>query len=134
MSADAGTIKKALLIAAGSVSLALGVTGIFLPVLPTTPFLLLSAYCYLRSSARLYNWLLNHRVFGPYVYNYITFKAVTRNVKIGTLVFLWLTLAISILFVPNIYVRISLLAVGFAVSIHVLTLKTMPKEDAGGSH
>jgi uncharacterized protein len=122
------TVRKALLIAAGSVSLALGAVGIFLPVLPTTPFLLLSAFCYVRSSQRLYDWLINHRVFGTYIYNYITYRAVRKSVKIGTLIFLWLTLMISIFVVSNIYVRVSLLAVGMGVSIHVLTLKTMGKE------
>lgn len=119
------TTKKYLFIAAGSVSVALGVVGIFLPLLPTVPFLLLAAFLYARSSQRSYNWLMNHRVLGPYIYDYVTYRSVRLNVKVGTLLLLWLTLMVSILLVPNLYVRIFLLAVGCGVSIHVLTLKTL---------
>jgi uncharacterized protein len=127
-----GPVKKALLVIAGSISLALGVVGIFLPLLPTTPFLLLSAFCYMSSSKRLYDWLINHRIFGPYIYNYITYRAVRRNVKVGTLIILWLALLISIILVPNLYLRIFLLVVGVAVSLHILTLKTLAKEKTDG--
>jgi len=81
-------IKKYLLIFAGSLSLVLGVIGAFVPVLPTTPFLLLSAYCYLRSSKRLYNWLINHRVLGTYIYNYLTYRAITQRTRIVALIIL----------------------------------------------
>jgi hypothetical protein len=113
----------------GSISLSLGAIGVFMPVLPTTPFLLLAAFCYLRSSQRLYNWLINHRIFGGYIYNYITYKAVTKKSKIGAIVFLWLTLIISILLMNITYVRISLLAIGAAVSIYLMTLRTLRVED-----
>lgn len=119
------TIKKCLLICAGTLSLALGIIGAFMPVLPTTPFLLLTAYCYMRSSNRLYNWLINHRVFGTYIYNYITYGAVTRSTKIGTLFFLWVTLLASIILTANLHLAIFLLAVGIGVSIHLFCLKTM---------
>lgn len=120
--------KKALFVVAGSVSLGLGVAGVFLPVLPTTPFLLLAAFCYLRSSQRLYDWLMNHRIFGAYIQSYITYRAIRQSVRIGTLAFLWLTLLISILIVPNTYVRVFLVVVGTAVSIHLVCLRTMPKQ------
>ena len=119
------TIKQCLLICAGTLSLALGIIGAFMPVLPTTPFLLLTAYCYLRSSNRLYNWLINHRVFGTYIYNYITYRAVTRSTKIGALFFLWVTLLASIILTANLHLAIFLLAVGIGVSIHLFCLKTM---------
>ena len=128
------TTKKALLIAAGSVSVALGVVGIFLPLLPTVPFLLLAAFLYARSSQRLYNWLINHRVLGVYIYDYVTYRSVRLSVKVGTLSLLWLTLTVSILLVSNLYVRILLLAVGCGVSIHVLTLKTPVKKGPGDPH
>ena len=124
--------KRALLIAAGSVSVALAVVGIFLPLLPTVPFLLLAAFLYARSSERLYDWLMDHRVLGPYIYNYVTYRSVRLSVKVWTLILLWITLAVSILLLPNIYVRIFLLAVGCGVSIHVLALKTMKGEDTTG--
>ena len=118
------SLKKYLLIFAGSISLALGIIGVLLPVLPTTPFLLLSSFCYIRSSNRLYNWLINHKIFGSYIYNYLTYRAVKKSVKIGALIFLWFSLLISILIVSNLHLRIFLVAVGVSVSIHLLTLKT----------
>ncbi|MBN2026200.1 MAG: YbaN family protein [Actinobacteria bacterium] len=130
------SVKKYLLILAGSISLVLGILGIVIPVLPTTPFLLLTSFCYLRSSKRLYDWMLNNRVFGPYIYNYLTCRAIKRSVKVVTLIILWLTLAVSIVLVSNVYLRIFLVAVGVGVSIHVLSLKTLHKDrsyDGGDS-
>jgi len=122
-------VKKCLLIVAGSVSLALGILGIAVPLLPATPFLLLASYCYLRSSKRLHDWMLNNRVFGNYVHDYVTFRAVKKSVKAVTLALLWATLAISIALSSNFYLRIFLVAVGVGVSIHVLSLKTLRARD-----
>ena len=122
------SVKKYLLILAGSISLVLGIIGIVIPVLPTTPFLLLASFCYLRSSKRLYDWMLNNRFFGPYIYNYLTYRAIKRSVKVVTLILLWLALAVSIVLVSNVYLRIFLVAVGVGVSIHVLSLKTLRKD------
>lgn len=125
------TVKKWLLIGCGFLALALGILGILLPILPTTPFLLLSCYCFLRSSSRLYLWLTQHKVFGDYIYQYMTYKAVKKKAKIGALVFLWLSLSISFFIVNQLLVKLLLIAVGVAVSIHVLTLKTLrPSEVA----
>ena len=121
------SIKKYVLIFIGSISLALGIVGVFIPVLPTTPFLLLSSFCYIHSSKRLYNWLINHKVFGEYIYNYITYRAVKQSTKIGALIFLWASLIISMTIASNLHLRIFLLAVGVGVSIHLLTLKTLRK-------
>jgi len=121
-------IKKCLLICAGSLSLVLGVIGAFIPVLPTTPFLLLSAYCYLRSSKRLYHWLINHRVFGTYIYNYLTYRAITKRTRVVALIFLWATLLTSASISENLHLRLFLLAVGIGVSIHLYVLKTMSGE------
>lgn len=121
------SVKKYLLISTGTISLSFGILGIFIPILPTTPFLLLSSFCYIRSSKRLYNWLINHRIFGHLIYNYLTYRAVERNAKIVSIVFLWIALLSSILLLSNIYIRIFLLVVGIGVSIHLLTLKTLEK-------
>lgn len=123
------SVKKTLLLVLGSISLALGVIGVLLPVLPTTPFMLLAAFCYLRSSRSLYDWLINHRVFGTYIYNYMTYRAVTRKTKSMALFFLWLTLFISIVIVDNLHLRIFLAVVGVGVSIHLLHLKTITLEE-----
>lgn len=118
-------IIKYLLIFVGSISLVLGFIGIFLPILPTTPFLLLASFCFIRSSKPLYHWLINHKLFGTYIYNYITYRAVKRGTKIGALIFLWSTLSISILTISSLHLRILLVSVGVAVSIHLFTLKTL---------
>jgi hypothetical protein len=109
----------------GSLALGLGFLGIFIPVLPTTPFLLLAAACFVRSSPRLYDWLINHPVFGPYIYNYVTHKAITRQTRTSTIAILWITLGLSILAIGHWHVRVLLFAVGIGVTIHLQMLKTM---------
>ena len=121
-------LKKALFISLGTISLALGSIGIFLPLLPTTPFLLLSAFFYLRSSKKLYNWLLNHRIFGVYIYGYIHYHAIDIKTKITALSLLWITLTISMVIIGKMYVIIILLFIGLSVTIHLLSLKTMSKQ------
>ncbi len=122
------SFKKYLLIVLGSLSLGLGAVGVAVPVLPTTPFLLIALFCYLRSSRRLYDWLIHHRLFGTYLYNYVTYRAIPRQTKIGALIFLWVGLITSIILVDALFVRLILLAVGIVVSIHILSLKTITKE------
>ncbi|MDF2820489.1 MAG: uncharacterized protein K0R15_930 [Clostridiales bacterium] len=121
-------IIKYSLILGGTISLGLGMIGIFIPVLPTTPFLLLAAFCYLRSSKKLYTWLVNHRIFGTYIYNYMTYKAVKKRVKIVAIIFLWVSLGFSIIVVDNSHLRILLCIIGISVSIHLLRLKTLVQE------
>jgi uncharacterized membrane protein YbaN (DUF454 family) len=121
-------LTRQLLIAAGSICVVLGVIGIFLPLLPTTPFLLLAAACYVRSSDRLNRWLLNHRVLGPYIRHYREDKAIPLKGKIFTIILLWLTISISAIFAVHIlWIRIILFAIAVGVTIHVLTFKTLKK-------
>jgi uncharacterized protein len=122
---------RALLIIAGSISLALGAIGIFVPILPTTPFLLLSAACYMRSSDRLLNWLLNNRWFGQYIKNYQEGRGIPKKTKIIALTFLWITIAYSACFVVDeiLIAQIALLLVAAGVSIHLIrtpTFKSQP--------
>ncbi len=118
-------LKKYLLVAFGSISLFLGIIGIFIPVLPTTPFLLLTSFCYVRSSKRLHDWLINHKIFGRYIYNYITYRAVKKSTKIAAIIFLWISLSVSMLIVGSLHLTVFLCLVGIGVSIHLLKLKTM---------
>lgn len=121
------SFKKYLFIALGSLSLGLGAVGVAIPVLPTTPFLLIALACYLRSSRRLYDWLMHNKLFGPYLYNYVTYRAVPKATKVAALAILWTGLITSILLVDLLYVRLILLIVGIAVSIHLFLLKTIGK-------
>jgi len=123
------SVKKNILVTLGSISLVLGVVGIFLPILPTTPFLLLTSYLYFRSSKRLYYWLLNQRVLGLYIYNYINYRAVLLSTKIFSLIFLWTSLVISIILTDSTHIRVFLLVVGICVTIHLHMLKTIKKAD-----
>lgn len=122
------TIKKHLLMIIGTISLVLGAIGIILPILPTTPFLLLSSYCYIRSSKRLYNWLINHKVFGKYVYSYLVHKAIKKSSKIIAITLIWISLSFTIYLLQNIYLGFILVSIGAAVSIYLLRLKTLPAD------
>lgn len=121
--------KRKFLLMAGSISLGLGVVGIVMPVLPTTPFLLLTAYCYFRSSRRLYIWLISHGIFGAYIYSYMKYKAIKKSARIGALCFLWGMLVLSMIIIWNPYITLILLGVGTGVTIHLFKLNTMNDEE-----
>ncbi len=114
-----------LLIAAGSFFTALGAIGIFLPILPTTPFLLLAAACFARSSDRFYRWLLGNRWVGGYIKNYREGRGISLRAKILVISALWFAIFVSALLVPVLLVRIILILVAAAVSAHILSIKTL---------
>lgn len=118
-----GGLKRSLLIVAGTVCVTVGAIGIVVPVLPTTPFLLLAAACYTGGSRRLYCALLNNRLVGSYLRNYLEGKGMTRRSKIWTLSLLWagITLAAA-LATDSLLVRVVLGIVLTAVTIHILTI------------
>lgn len=123
-------LKRGLLIAAGTLSVALGVIGMILPVLPTTPFLLLAAYCYARSSQRFYDWLMTNRWFGEYIRNYREGRGIPLRHKIVSISLLWLTIGYSALFVvPIWWVRILLFGIAIAVTTHLVRVKTLREGD-----
>lgn len=110
----------------GWLSVVLGVIGIFLPLLPTTPFLLLATACFMRSSTRFYQWLINHRYLGRYVVYYMNGRGIPLRAKIYTLTLMWITLATTaFLFVPLLLVRIILLVIGTSVTIYIVRLPTL---------
>jgi uncharacterized membrane protein YbaN (DUF454 family) len=113
----------------GGIFLALGIVGIFFPVLPTTPFLLLSASCFLRSSKTAYRKLMTNKVLGKYIFHYRITKAVPLTSKIAALSLLWLGILFSVYIVPLLWVKILLLVIAACVTLHIASLKTMTKED-----
>ncbi len=129
------SLRKLLLMSAGILAVGLGVVGIFLPLLPTTPFLLLAAACFIRSSDALYEWLTNHRWFGTYIRNYREHRATTRMTKIVTLALLWGTIGYTAsVVVDGRLLRALLLVVALGVTIHVLSLGTIEaKRPAAGA-
>ena len=124
---------KWILITAGTIFVGLGIIGIFLPILPTTPFLLLAAACYARSSKRFYDWLLNNKLFGVYIKNYREGKGVPLKVKIFTISLLWVTILFSVFFIIQIlWIRIFLIIIAVGVTIHILTIKTYKQKKKFG--
>jgi uncharacterized membrane protein YbaN (DUF454 family) len=122
------SLKKVIPIVAGTISLGLGAVGVFLPILPTTPFLLLSAACYYKGSERMHRWLLNNKLFGSYVRNYKEGKGISRTAKILTLLMLWVTICFSAVYmVRNLPIQLVLFVIAIAVTIHVITLPTFGK-------
>lgn len=112
----------------GILSLVLGVVGVFLPVLPTTPFLLLSATLFLRSSQKLYDWLLSHPYLGEYIRNFKEHKAIPLRVKVVSVSLVWITLLYCALFVAREWwMSAMFIAIALGVSIHILHYKTLRK-------
>jgi hypothetical protein len=116
------------LILLGSIFLSFGVIGIFVPGLPTTVFLLISAACYVRSSERLYRWLLNHRVLGKFIRDYEQHRAMPVKSKIIALVSMWTMIGVSsVWFIQSNGIRIVVLSLGLIGTIAILAVKTLDK-------
>ena len=127
-------LRKWILTTAGVIALGLGVLGIILPLLPTTPFLLLAATCFFNSSEKLYTWLIGHKWFGDYIRHYREHRAVTLRVKIAALAVLWGAIGYTALGVVTAWwLRALLGAIAVGVSLHVLRLKTLTQEMIAGS-
>ena len=121
-------IVKAILISLGTLFVTLGIIGIFLPILPTTPFFLLAAACYARSSERFYSSLMNNRFFGNYIRNYRKGRGVPIKVKIVSITFLWATISFSlILVVVDTIYRLILVGIAVAVTLHIVSIKNYKK-------
>ena len=116
--------KKALLVAAGSVSLALAVLGVFLPLLPTTPFLLLASACYVRSSERLHGWLMGNRLLGGYIRNFKERRGVPLRAKVVTVVILWLPLIYSIYRLDLFWLEALLVLMGLTWTVLIFRMKS----------
>jgi len=117
---------KKILVVLGVVSLLLGIIGIVVPLLPTTPFLLLAAACFIRGSDRLHNWLMNHKIFGSYIRNYREHKAIPLKTKVVALALLWATILFSVIFVlETLWLRILLGTIAVAVTAHILHFRTL---------
>ena len=126
--------KKWGLILVGSLSVGLAFLGVFLPLLPTTPFLLLAAACYIRSSERFYHWLIYHKWFGNYIRNYREGRGIPLITKITAITLLWLTIGYSVLFVvPLLLVRILLIGIATGVTIHLLKIKPLNPQNTAAS-
>jgi uncharacterized membrane protein YbaN (DUF454 family) len=125
------SIKKIMLILIGSVALILGTAGIFLPLLPTTPFLLLSAACYIKSSEKLYSFLINNKFLGSYIKNYREKKGIPRKTKIIAIMLLWISICYSTIFVlENNVIKFILFIVASGVTVHLIKIKTIAADNS----
>jgi uncharacterized membrane protein YbaN (DUF454 family) len=120
-------IIKHIIFVGGFISLILGIIGIVIPILPTTPFLLLSSAAFAKSSQKFHKWLLNNKVFGFYIRNYKEGKGMPTKIKIFTLALLWLTIMISFFLISLFWVQILLICIAIAVSIHIILIR--PKKN-----
>ncbi|MDF2394418.1 DUF454 family protein [Pseudomonas sp. 3MA1] len=118
-------VLRYVLLAIGWLSVALGVIGIFLPVLPTTPFLLLAAACFARSSPRFYQWLVQHPRLGPWICNYLDGNGIPLKGKVYAIGLMWLSIGLSCYLVPSIWARSFMLTSAVLVSIYILRQKTL---------
>ena len=121
-------LKKCIFYVIGYLSVALGIIGLILPILPTTPFLLLATACFARNSEKAYNWLTNNKIFGKFIRDYREGKGLSVKVRIYTLFFLWLSIILSILFISILWVQILLLIIASLVSMHVIMIKPKKRD------
>jgi uncharacterized membrane protein YbaN (DUF454 family) len=117
-------IKNLIFFVLGFICLGLGAFGVAVPVLPTTPFVLLAAICFSIANKKTYEWLKKNPVFGPYIENYRTRQGIKMPLKIGSIAFLWAGLIISMILVKATLVYVVLGLVGIGVSTHILLIKT----------
>lgn len=114
--------KRILYLILGWFSLITGIIGIFLPLLPTTPLVLLAAWCFSRSSERFHTWLIEHKVFGPILRDWQSSDGIPRKARNRAIIFMWAGMAISIFIVSRLWATIGLISIGLCVSIYLLRM------------
>ena len=117
-------MKRAAFVVIGSVALALGIAGIFLPLLPTTPFLLLASACYLRGSTRLHGWLLSHGRLGAYIRAFEEGRGIPRRAKVAALAVLWISIVHAAAIVGRPLASIALFVLACGVTAYLMRLPT----------
>ncbi|WP_255825543.1 YbaN family protein [Marinomonas rhizomae] len=114
--------KRILYLMLGWFSLITGIIGIFLPLLPTTPLVLLAAWCFSRSSVRFHTWLIEHKFFGPIVRDWQSSDGIPRKARNRAIIFMWAGMAISIFIVSRFWATIGLITIGLCVSTYLLRM------------
>lgn len=117
-------LKKQLYITFGFLAVALAIVGVFIPGLPTVPFLLVALFCFERSSKKYHDMIMNNKYFGPVLQDYYSGKGLTLSVKIKAILFLSCGMIFSIYKIQNLHARIALAIVWLGVAIHIILLKT----------
>lgn len=121
-------VLRVLITAAGFCFTGLGVLGIFLPVLPTVPLLLLAAACFARSSDRFYNWLTEHSQLGPMIKNYLNGQGIPLRAKCVAIGMIWLVIPVSVVLCNDfLFVQIILIIVGISVTFYLMRLPVLER-------
>lgn len=115
------------ILAVGFLATGLAVIGIFLPLLPTVPLLLLAAACFARSSERFHNWLLNHQKLGPMIHCYLNGQGIPLRAKITAIGLIWFSISISVFFINPFWLKFLLVIIGISVTLYLLSLATAQK-------
>lgn len=124
-----GKFTRLLVTAAGYLSVGLGVLGAFLPILPTTPFILLAFWLFYRSSPRGRDWLLSRKIFGAIIRNYFENRGIPLHVKILALSMIWLSLSSVALFVVEpLWLKVLMIVIAIGITIHISRYKTLRKK------
>lgn len=137
-------IIKWLLLGVGSLSVFIGFIGLIVPIMPTLPFLIIGAACYVKSSERFYKWLISHRYFGNDIKNFIEHRMISKKSKVFSIVFLGLAMGTSIGFIvprlplnfitwvtnPSIVLQILLGVITAGVMVYILSLNTVNTEQS----
>ncbi|NLY14770.1 MAG: DUF454 domain-containing protein [Gammaproteobacteria bacterium] len=118
----ANPLLRSLLFALGCLSVALGVLGLFLPILPTTPFMLLAAGCFARSSERFYCWITSHHRYGPMIADYLAGKGLPLRVKLLAISLLWLSILFGVFWVAFVWAKLAMLLTAVAVTVYLWRL------------
>ena len=121
-------LKKKIYICVGLLAVGLGIIGAFLPVMPTVPFLLIALFCFERSSKKYHDMILNNKYFGKVLRDYYEGRGLTTSVKIKAILFLTCGMGFSVYRVHNLHLRIMLVLIWAGVALHIILLKTKPKE------
>jgi len=124
-------VVRAVLLVVGTAALVVGIAGIFLPILPTTPFLLVTAACYARASTRLYEWLVGQPSLGPIVVEWRRSRSLPPGVKTRALMVVAITFAVSIVLVDALLLRVGLVVTGVILSTFLYRIPTA--QDGAGS-
>ncbi|MDR2545144.1 MAG: YbaN family protein [Methanobrevibacter sp.] len=117
-------VKRVIYFVFGATFLSLGAIGAVLPLLPTTPFVILAALCFGKSSERAEKWILSNKYFGAYIENYRNKVGIPLKIKIRSIIFLWAALIVSMIYTWSFLTFIILLIVGIVISSHIYLLKT----------
>ncbi len=123
-----GNVKRGLWVIGGSLSLIIGLIGIIIPLLPTTPLVILAAFCFGKSSPALHQWLSTNKYFGRYIADYQSGKGVPLRIKIFAVLIVWTSVLFTFTVIPLIYVKVFMIGVALFVTIFIFTSPLLKKK------